>query len=128
LHKGYQPKGKDINIEITSPVYKLKNEKVHLIFTKIDKANIDLYYIIENNKLQKLYVSEENRKLGLIGGYSFFLYFQKPVKARQLEYIEFDISITDEEGNVHNHHLHYDVSIKPVFKIGSTLWEYWSGI
>lgn len=128
LHKKYQPKEIDINIEITNSVYKLKNDKTHLVFTNIDKSDIGVYYILENNEIKKHYASYEERKNGFIGGYSFFLDFPQPVKARQLEYIEFDLSITDEEGNVYNHHLHYDVSIKPVFKMGSTLWEYWMSI
>lgn len=128
LHKKYQPKEIDINVEITNSVYKLKNDKTHLVFTNIDKSDIGVYYILENNEIKKHYASYGERKNGFIGGYSFFLDFPQPVKARQLEYIEFDISIIDEEGNVYNHHLHYDINTRFVFKIGSTLWEYWSGI
>ena len=99
-----------------------------MFFKEIKKYDSNLYFIMEENKLQKHYISSEEKKLGYIGGYDFFLYFSKPIKARLLDYIEFDIVITDEEGNVYNHHLHYDVSIKPVFKMGSTLWEYWMSI
>ncbi len=128
IQKKYQPKKTDISIEIMNPVYKLKNDEKVKFFSGLRKSSVDLYYSWENNELQRHYVSYEDRKNGVIGGYGYHLEFPEPVKARQLEYIEFDISIIDEEGNVYNHHLHYDIDTRFVFKIGSTLWEYWSGI
>lgn len=128
IHKKYPPQKKDINIEIKNFVYKLKNDEKVRFFSGFRKSIIDLYYIWENKKLQKHYVSYEERKEGFIGGYSYYLEFQEPVKARQLDYIEFDIKITDEEENEYTHHLHYDITIRTVFNLGSTLWEYWSGI
>lgn len=128
LHKKYQPKEKNIEVEIINSVYKLKDNEKLFIFSEIEHYNVDLYYNIEKNELQRHYISSEERKLGYAGGTKFYLCFPEPVKARLLEYIEFDISITDEEGNVNNHHLHYDIRTRPVFKIGSTLWEYWSSI
>lgn len=109
-------------------VFKLKNDEKVKFFSGLRKYSVDLYYSWGNNELQQHYVSYEERKNGFIGGYGYHLEFPEPVKARQLEYIEFDISITDEEENIYNHHLHYDIKTRPVFKIGSTLWEYWSGI
>lgn len=128
IHKKYPPQKKDINIEIKNFVYKLKNDEKVRFFSGFRKSIIDLYYIWENKKLQKHYVSYEEIKEGFIGGYSYYLEFQEPVKARQLDYIEFDITITDEEGNEYTHHLHYDITIRTVFNMGSTLWEYWSSI
>lgn len=128
INKKYQPKETDISIEIMNSVFKLKNDEKVEFFSGLRKSSVDLYYSWENNELQQHYVSYEERKNGFIGGYGYHLEFPEPIKARQLEYIEFDLSITDEEGNVYNHHLHYDVSIKPVFKMGSTLWEYWMSI
>lgn len=128
LHKVYQPKEKNIEVEIINPVYKLKDNEKLFVFSEIKDYNADLYYIIAKNELQRHYISSEDRKLGYTGGSRFYLYFPEPVKARLLEYIEFDIAITDEDGNVNNHHLHYDIRTRPVFKIGSTLWEYWSSI
>jgi len=128
IHKKYPPQKKNINIEIKNFVYKLKNDEKVRFFSGFRKSNNDLYYIRESSKLQKHYVSYEERKEGFIGGYSYYLKFQEPVKARQLDYIEFDIKITDEEGIEYTHHLHYDITIRTVFNLGSTLWEYWSGI
>jgi hypothetical protein len=128
IQKRYIPQKKNINIEIKNSVYKLKNNEKVRFFSGYRKSNNDLYYIWENKKLQRHYVSYEERKNGFIGGYSYYLEFQEPVKARQLDYIEFDITITDEEGNEYTHHLHYDITIRTVFNMGSTLWEYWSSI
>lgn len=128
IQKRYIPQKKNINIEIKNSVYKLKNNEKVRFFSGYRKSNNDLYYIWENKKLQRHYVSYEERKEGFIGGYSYYLEFQEPVKARQLDYIEFDITITDEEGNEYTHHLHYDITIRTVFNMGSTLWEYWSSI
>ena len=120
----FQKRGSD-NFE---SFYKIKNKEKVRFFSGYRKSNNDLYYIWENKKLQRHYVSYEERKEGFIGGYSYYLEFQEPVKARQLDYIEFDITITDEEGNEYTHHLHYDITIRTVFNMGSTLWEYWSSI
>ena len=128
LHKAYKPKEKNINVIIIDPKYKLKDTETLLSFKEIREYNTNLYFFMENNELKRKSVSSENRKFGYEGGSIFYLYFPEPVKARLLEYIEFDISITDEDGNVYNHHLHYDIKTRRVFKIGSTLWEYWSSI
>lgn len=127
LQKKYRPKETNINVIIKNPIYKLKNNKDFLSFKEIAMYSLGAYYIIEDSNLERHFISTEERKLGLIGGYRYNLEFQEPVKARLLEYIEFDLSITDEEGEIHDYHLHYDITIKPVFKIGSTIWDYLDG-
>ncbi len=128
LHKKYQPKEKDVDVEIINSVYKVKDNDNILKFTEVKKSIVNLYYIMKNNELQKYYISYEDKKLGYAGGFGIYLYFPEPIKARSLEYIEFDIIITDEDGKIYNHHLHYDIKTRPVFKMGSTLWEYWMSI
>lgn len=128
VHKTYKPREKKINIKIINPVYKLKDNEKLLSFKEIKEYDTNLYFCMENNEFKRHSISFEDRKLGYEGGSIFYLYFLGPVKARLLEYVEFDIVITDEEGNVYNHHIRYDIKTRPIFKIGSTLWEYWSSI
>lgn len=129
LQKQYQPKENNINIEIKNPIYKLKNDTFPLFISEIRKSSFPLYHSMEYDSEKRIIMEiKEQKLLELIKGYDFHLVFLEPVKARLLEYIEFDLRITDEEGKIHDYHLHYDAKIRPVFKIGSTLWEYWSGI